>query len=97
MARIAATGRVPVGCEPVAFEPVGFAPVGLAPVGLAPVGFEPVGFEPVALDPAGLDPTGLCAGSESAPQAAPVSDPTLRTMAGLPVPMLDGRIEAQAA
>jgi hypothetical protein len=86
MARIAATGRVPVGFEPVE---------------LVPVGFEPVESVPVELDPAGLDPAGLRPGSERAPQATPVSDPTVRTMAGLPggsaAPMHDGRMEARAA
>jgi hypothetical protein len=74
---------------------------GIAATGRVSVGFVPVGFEPVALDPAGLDPAGLRPGSERAPQATPVSDPTVRTMAGLPggsaAPLHDGRMEAQAA
>jgi hypothetical protein len=71
------------------------------PAGFVPAGFEPLGFEPVALDPAGLDPAGPRPGSESAPEATPVSDPTVRTMAGLPggssAAMHDGRMEARAA
>ena len=82
-------------------EPVGLLMAGIAATGRVSVGFVPVGFEPVALDPAGLDPAGLRPGSERAPQATPVSDPTVRTMAGLPggsaAPLHDGRMEAQAA
>jgi hypothetical protein len=76
--------------------PAGLEPVGLLMAGIAATGRVPAGFVPVALDPAGLRP-----GSESAPQAAPVSDPTLRTMAGLPggsaAPLHDGRTESRAA
>jgi hypothetical protein len=82
-------------------EPVGLAMARIAATGRVPVGCEPVGLVPVELDPAGRDPAGLRAGSESAPQLTPVSDPTLRTMAGLPggsaAAMHDGRMEARAA
>jgi len=97
------TGTPELAAEiaPAGLEPVGLLMAGIAATGRVPVGFAPVGLEPVALDPAGRDPAGLRPGSESAPQAAPVSDPTLRTMAGLPggsaAPMHDGRMEAQAA
>jgi len=81
---------VPAGLEPEAF----------LTAGIASTGRVSAGFVPVALDPAGLDPAGPSPGSESAPQATPVSDPTVRTMAGLPggsaAPMHDGRMEVSA-
>jgi hypothetical protein len=104
----------PAASEPATPEPelaAGIAPAGLEPAGLSmagsaaservPAGFTPVGFEPVAFDPAGLDPAALRPGSESVPQATPVSDPTVRAMAGLPggsaAAMHDGRMAARAA
>jgi hypothetical protein len=96
-----AAGIALAGLEPVGLAMARIAATGRVPVGLTPVGFEPVELVPVELDPAGRDPAGLRPGSERAPQATPVSDPTLRTMAGLPggsaAPMHDGRMEAQAA
>jgi hypothetical protein len=86
---------------PAGLEPAGLLMAGSAASGRVPEGFAPVGFEPVAFDPAGLDPAALRPGSESAPQATPVSDPTVRAMAGLPggsaAAMHDGRMEARTA
>jgi hypothetical protein len=92
-----AAGIALAGLEPVGLAMARIAATGRVPVGFEPVRCEPVELVPVELDPAGRDPAGLRPGSESAPQATPVSDPTLRTMAGLPAPMHDGRMEAQAA
>ena len=92
----AGTPELAAGIAPAGLEPVGLSMAGIPATGRVPAGCEPVGFEPAGLDPAGLRP-----GSERAPQATPVSDPTVRTMAGLPggsaAPMHDGRMEAQAA
>jgi hypothetical protein len=99
----AKTGTPELAAEiaPTGLEPVGLSMPGIAATGRVPAGFAPVGFVPVALDPAGLDPVGLQPGSEREPQATPVSDPTLRTMAGLPggsaAPIHDGRMDARAA
>jgi hypothetical protein len=88
------TGTPELAAEiaPAGLEPVGLLMAGIAAAARVPAGFVPAGFVPVALDPAGLRP-----GGESAPQATPMSDPTVRTMAGLPAPMHDGRMEARAA
>src|SRR5271154_6931438 len=77
--------------------PAGLEPVRLLTAGIAATGRVPEGFVPAALDPAGLDPLGTRPGSESAPQATLASDPTVRSVAGLPggsaAPMDDGRME----
>jgi hypothetical protein len=87
------------------------APVGAAatPETAAP---EPAASEPAApgtrtpelaaeIAPASLEPAALRPGSESAPEATPVSDPTVRTMKAMPggssAAMHDGRMEARAA
>jgi hypothetical protein len=97
------TGTPELAAEiaPAGLEPVGLLMAGIAAAGRVPVGFAPVGLEPVTLDPAGRDPAGLRLGSESAPQLTPVSDPTLRTIKGLPggsaAAMHDGRMDARVA
>jgi len=91
----------PAGLEPVGSLAAGNTAIERGPVGSEPVGFEPVGSKPVALDPTGLDPAGQLPGTESAPLATPVSDPTACTVAGGPSgaasPMHDGQMAARAA
>jgi hypothetical protein len=83
--------------QPAAPEPATPEPA----TGIAPVGLEPAALVPAGLVPVPLDPTRLRPGSESAPEATPVSEPTIPTVAGLPgasdASMRGNRLEAAVA